>query len=58
MVFNLPTPPNEHYQTKQNALKTKNDKIFKKMTKKKKRFYAIMLQIHSNADVFNANIFQ
>ncbi|GAA9911615.1 hypothetical protein VN0815_13310 [Helicobacter pylori] len=36
MVFNLPTPPNEHYQTKQNALKSKNDKIFKKMTKKKK----------------------
>ncbi len=35
MVFNLPTPPNEHYQTKQNASKTKNDKIFKKMTKKK-----------------------
>ncbi len=49
MVFNkIPTPtPNEHYQTKQNALKSKNDKIFKKMTKKKKRFYAIMLQIHS-----------
>ncbi|GAA9155367.1 hypothetical protein HpHA181_14250 [Helicobacter pylori] len=35
MVFNLPTPPNEQYQTKQNALKSKNDKIFKKMTKKK-----------------------
>ncbi len=49
MIFNkIPTPiPNEQYQTKQNALKTKNDKIFKKMTKKKKRFYAIMLQIHS-----------
>ncbi len=48
MVFNkIPTPtPNEQYQTKQNALKTKNDKIFKKMTKKK-RFYAMMLQIHS-----------
>ncbi|GAA7563394.1 hypothetical protein JP0022_05930 [Helicobacter pylori] len=37
----------QHHQTKQNALKSKNDKIFKKMTKKKKRFYAIMLQIHS-----------
>ncbi|GHQ50404.1 hypothetical protein VN1225_13040 [Helicobacter pylori] len=36
MIFNLPIPPNEHYQTKQNALKSKNDKIFKKMTKKKK----------------------
>ncbi len=47
MLFNLPTPPNEHYQTKQNALKSKNDKNFKKMTKKKKRFYAIMIQIHS-----------
>ncbi|GAA7605820.1 hypothetical protein JP0079_10650 [Helicobacter pylori] len=35
MIFNLPTP-NEQYQTKQNALKVKNDKIFKKMTKKKK----------------------
>ncbi len=47
MIFNIPTP-NEHYETKQNALKTKNDKNFKKMTKKKKkRFYAIMLQIHS-----------
>ncbi len=47
MVFNqIPTPPNEQYQTKQKASKSKNDKIFKKMTKKK-RFYAIMLQIHS-----------
>ncbi len=46
-MLNLPTPPNEQHQTKQNALKTKNDKNFKKMTKKKKRFYAIMLQIHS-----------
>ncbi|GAA7076552.1 hypothetical protein Kyoto47B_14070 [Helicobacter pylori] len=36
MLFNLPTP-NEHYQTKQKALKSKNDKIFKKMTKKKKK---------------------
>ncbi len=37
MIFNLPTPtPNEHHQTKQKALKSKNDKIFKKMTKKKK----------------------
>ncbi|GAA8127084.1 hypothetical protein HpBT110_13740 [Helicobacter pylori] len=36
MLFNLPTPPNEHYQTKQKALKSKNDKNFKKMTKKKK----------------------
>ncbi|GHS38821.1 hypothetical protein JP0122_08600 [Helicobacter pylori] len=25
----------QHYQTKQNALKSKNDKNFKKMTKKK-----------------------
>ncbi|WP_238700138.1 hypothetical protein, partial [Helicobacter pylori] len=41
MIFNKIPIPNEHYQTKQNALKTKNDKIFKKMTKKKKRFYAI-----------------
>ncbi len=46
MIFNLPTPPNEQHQTKQKALKSKNDKIFKKMTKKKKCFYAIMLQIH------------
>ncbi|GAA8198312.1 hypothetical protein HpBT146_13040 [Helicobacter pylori] len=53
MVFNLPTTPNEHYQTKQNALKSKNDKIFKKMTKKKKRFYAIMLQIHSKCIPMN-----
>ncbi len=37
MIFNLPTP-NEQHQTKQNALKTKNDKIFKKMTKKKNAF--------------------
>ncbi len=36
MIFNIPTPPNEHYQTKQKALKSKNDNIFKKMTKKKK----------------------
>ncbi|GAA9176636.1 hypothetical protein Taiwan43_13740 [Helicobacter pylori] len=36
MVFNPPTP-NEQHQTKQNALKSKNDKIFKKMTKKKKK---------------------
>ncbi|WP_233407437.1 hypothetical protein, partial [Helicobacter pylori] len=35
MLFNLPTPPNKHYQTKQKALKSKNDKNFKKMTKKK-----------------------
>ncbi len=27
----------------------KNDKIFKKMTKKKKTLYAIILQIHSNS---------
>ncbi|GHS63183.1 hypothetical protein JP0524_12470 [Helicobacter pylori] len=26
----------QHHQTKQKALKSKNDKIFKKMTKKKK----------------------
>ncbi|GAA7997580.1 hypothetical protein HpCS24_13200 [Helicobacter pylori] len=58
MIFNKIPTPNEQHQTKQKALKTKNDKIFKKMTKKKKRFYAIMLQIHSNADVFNANVFQ
>ncbi|GAA9423314.1 hypothetical protein BTM429_10160 [Helicobacter pylori] len=45
--------PNEHYQTKQNALKSKNDKNFKKMTKKKKRFYAIMLQIHSKCIPMN-----
>ncbi len=40
MVFNeIPTPtPNEQYQTKQKALKSKNDKIFKKMTKKKNAF--------------------
>ncbi len=31
----------------------KNDKIFKKMTKKKKRFYAIMLQIHSKCIPMN-----
>ncbi len=32
----------------------KNDKIFKKMTKKKKKktLYAIILQIHSNANAF------
>ncbi len=35
MLFNKILAPNEHYQTKQNALKSKNDKIFKKMTKKK-----------------------
>ncbi len=35
MIFNE-TPPNEQHQTKQNALKSKNDKNFKKMTKKKK----------------------
>ncbi len=46
MIFNEIPTPNEQHQTKQNALKSKNDKIFKKMTKKK-RFYAIMLQIHS-----------
>ncbi|GAA7698511.1 hypothetical protein HpBT004_13960 [Helicobacter pylori] len=51
MVFNLPTPPNEHYEMKQNALKSKNDKNFKKMTKKK-TLYAIILQIHSNANAF------
>ncbi|GAA7610058.1 hypothetical protein JP0106_13340 [Helicobacter pylori] len=37
MLFNkisAPTP-NEQHQTKQNALKAKNDKNFKKMTKKK-----------------------
>ncbi len=50
MIFNLPTR-NEQHQTKQNALKSKNDKIFKKMTKKKKRFYAIMLQIHSKCSM-------
>lgn len=41
MVFNkilAPTLPNEQHQTKQNALKSKNDKIFKKMTKKKNAF--------------------
>ncbi|GAA7088479.1 hypothetical protein VN0427_13620 [Helicobacter pylori] len=36
MIFNEIPTPNEHYQTKQNALKSKNDKILKKMTKKKK----------------------
>lgn len=36
MIFNKIPTPNEHYQTKQNASKSKNDKIFKKMTKKKK----------------------
>ncbi|GHQ90835.1 hypothetical protein VN1239_13460 [Helicobacter pylori] len=36
MIFNKILAPNEHYQTKQKALKSKNDKIFKKMTKKKK----------------------
>ncbi len=46
MILNKILAPNEQHQTKQNALKSKNDKIFKKMTKKK-RFYAIMLQIHS-----------
>ncbi|ADU41223.1 hypothetical protein HMPREF4655_21130 [Helicobacter pylori 35A] len=35
MVFNQIPTPNEHYQTKQKALKSKNDKNFKKMTKKK-----------------------
>lgn len=53
MLFNQILAPNEHYQTKQKALKTKNDKIFKKMTKKKKRFYAIMLQIHSKCIPMN-----
>ncbi len=42
MIFNIPTPNEQHqtkhYQTKQNALKSKNDKIFKKMTKKKNAF--------------------
>ncbi len=38
MIFNKILAPNEQHQTKQKALKTKNDKIFKKMTKKKKRF--------------------
>ncbi len=52
MLFNEIPTPNKHHQTKQKASKSKNDKIFKKMTKKKKRFYAIMLQIHSNANVF------
>ncbi len=56
MLFNIPTtpnettpnettpnetPPNEHYQTKQNASKSKNDKIFKKMTKKKKNAFML-----------------
>ncbi len=57
MLFNkisAPTP-NERHQTKQNALKSKNDNIFKKMTKKKKRFHAIILQVHSNANVFYFN---
>ncbi len=53
MLFNKILAPNEQYQTKQNALKSKNDKIFKKMTKKKKRFYAIMLQIHSKCIPMN-----
>ncbi len=35
MIFNKILTPNEQHQTKQNALKSKNDKIFKKMTKKK-----------------------
>ncbi len=47
MIFNKILAPNEQHQTKQKALKSKNDKIFKKMTKKKKRFHAIMLPIHS-----------
>ncbi len=38
MLFNQIPTPNEHYQTKQNALKSKNDKNFKKMTKKKNAF--------------------
>ncbi|MGL2600804.1 hypothetical protein ACQJ56_06805, partial [Helicobacter pylori] len=47
MVFNLPTPPNE----------TKNIKIkkmikFSPNDKKKKTLYAIILQIHSNANAF------
>ncbi len=46
MIFNKIPTPNEQHQTKQKASKSKNDNIFKKMTKKKKRFYAIMLQIH------------
>ncbi|EJC54254.1 hypothetical protein HPHPP62_1299 [Helicobacter pylori Hp P-62] len=37
---------------KGNAKNQKNDKIFKKMTKKK-TLYAIILQIHSNANVMN-----
>ncbi|GAA9843256.1 hypothetical protein VN0568_14250 [Helicobacter pylori] len=36
MIFNEIPTPNEQHQTKQNALKSKNDKIFKKMAKKKK----------------------
>ncbi|GAA9856770.1 hypothetical protein VN0612_13050 [Helicobacter pylori] len=35
MIFNKIPTPNEHYETKQKAPKSKNDKIFKKMTKKK-----------------------
>ncbi|GAA9869093.1 hypothetical protein VN0644_13930 [Helicobacter pylori] len=35
MIFNKIPTPNEQYQTKQKASKSKNDKIFKKMTKKK-----------------------
>lgn len=34
MLFNKIPTPNEQHQTKQNALKSKNDKNFKKMTKK------------------------
>ncbi len=41
MIFNQIPTPNEHYQTKQNALKSKNDKIFKKMTKKKKNAFML-----------------
>ncbi len=42
---------NKHKQKKKRQ-NQKNEKIFKKMTKKKKTLYAIILQIHSNANAF------
>ncbi len=50
----IKTKFNHRFTTKRNKKRQnqKNDKIFKKMTKKKKTLYAIILQIHSNANAF------
>ncbi len=51
----LKKKPNHDFNTTKRNKKRqnqKNDKIFKKMTKKKKTLYAIILQIHSNANAF------